>query len=916
MTPDDLPLLELFTRLRQAGLPLGMNEYQLVLQALESGFGLPDKAALARLCRTLWAKSAEDQLLFNYHFEQVMAEDREKLAPADPWLYEEAQPMPVQNALLEQLSAGWKQVPRRDRWGLIGMALFAVGTALWSTKPQCPYFTSSPPEVVEQDEAYSYRIVACKSSPADDLEITALVKHPWLNFESKGDGTAQLSAAKDDVGPVNYSQTSVWDFQGNQLSDFNHQLDISTTEFSPDGQWILTRTEEGTASLWDLQGNKKSDFVNSWYIQFSPDSRHLLTGLTANVAHLWDLQGNEITDFDGLNTIEQVSFTPDGQHILIRSGEGSVYLWDAQGNKITDLNNLGMIAAELLPQKKQILTLSTTGVVQFWDWQGQPVTGLDTIKNIQDIKLSPNQQHFLTYSTDEIVSVWNLQGVPKARRLEIDNPYWWWNTTFSPQGRYLSSLEGESSHVWDLEGNLLTDFDEQYIEEIAFSHNEQVIATRSFEGVVQLWNLQAQPVDDFKELNNIQKIIFTANDFLLTEGNDSAIVLWDLQGKQISRFDTPLNIETPQTRWDLNISPDAQFLTTVEKTRKVQLQVVDKNNPSKRDMQTFELVRDDDIDKFYEKLLQLLLRFSILSGALIALVLPVGYVLSRWWMSRGAKPAEFPPLPERENGSSTAMAELNKGLNDEVQVAQAIHQKADRNSERSLNSFSKNSEYFPMTSRQMQQSWRYLRRLVREGPPVELDVAATIRQVSCDGMLLQPILRARRVNRNELLLLVDQDGSMVPFHSLSERLAKTAISGGRLASTGIYYFHNCPSEYLYHDPYHQEAEAISDVLAEVHSEYTGVLIFSDAGAARGAFNQQRLDLTIDFLEQLRGQLRYVAWLNPMSRDRWDGTASEISKHVPMFELSHQGLNQAIDVLRGKSIPVSNAMSETTSAKRL
>jgi uncharacterized protein with von Willebrand factor type A (vWA) domain len=141
---------------------------------------------------------------------------------------------------------------------------------------------------------------------------------------------------------------------------------------------------------------------------------------------------------------------------------------------------------------------------------------------------------------------------------------------------------------------------------------------------------------------------------------------------------------------------------------------------------------------------------------------------------------------------------------------------------------------------------------------------------------------------------------MAPFHALSERLADTAIQGGQLANANIYYFHNCPSDYLYQDPYHQVAEPVNELLSQFHCDYTGVLIFSDAGAARGAFSQERLDLTAEFLDRLRQQLRYVAWLNPMPRDRWSGTtAGAIAQLVPMFELSRQGLLQAIDVLRGK-----------------
>ena len=41
----NLPLLDLFTRLREAGLPLGLQEYEWLLSALQAGFGLPNEAA-------------------------------------------------------------------------------------------------------------------------------------------------------------------------------------------------------------------------------------------------------------------------------------------------------------------------------------------------------------------------------------------------------------------------------------------------------------------------------------------------------------------------------------------------------------------------------------------------------------------------------------------------------------------------------------------------------------------------------------------------------------------------------------------------------------------------------------------------------------------------------------------------------
>jgi uncharacterized protein with von Willebrand factor type A (vWA) domain len=243
--------------------------------------------------------------------------------------------------------------------------------------------------------------------------------------------------------------------------------------------------------------------------------------------------------------------------------------------------------------------------------------------------------------------------------------------------------------------------------------------------------------------------------------------------------------------------------------------------------------------------------------------------------------------------------ELTLEMEDEVQVAKAVLQATSQWEQIAYNHFILTSEYFPVTRRQMKQAWRYLRRPVREGPQTEMDVEATVNQIGHQGILLEPVLVPRRVNRAELLLLIDQDGSMLPFHALSHRLAETALRGGRLGKANIYYFHNCPIDYLYHDPNHQQAESISPLVARL-SERTSLLIFSDAGAARGGFSEERLKMTKNFIDQFRQRVRYIAWLNPMPQKRWDGTtAGLVARLVPMFEVSRRGLQDAIDVLRGR-----------------
>src|SRR5260370_26251940 len=211
-------------------------------------------------------------------------------------------------------------------------------------------------------------------------------------------------------------------------------------------------------------------------------------------------------------------------------------------------------------------------------------------------------------------------------------------------------------------------------------------------------------------------------------------------------------------------------------------------------------------------------------------------------------PRSSPTLPYVKQ-ESAADSELTTRAEDEIGVAHAILQ-ASNTEEFFFNRYITSDEYFPLTRRQMKQSWRYLRCPVREGPPVELNVEATINEVGRTGMLLKPILEPRRTNHAELLLLIDQGASMVPFHMLSRRLQDTIFRGGHLEKVAIYYFHNCPTEYLYRDPEHNEFDRIEEILNNRYSQQAGVLIFSDAGAARGAVNNDRIELTNTFLDLL------------------------------------------------------------------
>lgn len=206
----------------------------------------------------------------------------------------------------------------------------------------------------------------------------------------------------------------------------------------------------------------------------------------------------------------------------------------------------------------------------------------------------------------------------------------------------------------------------------------------------------------------------------------------------------------------------------------------------------------------------------------------------------------------------------------------------------------------PIDKRDMAGIWRQLHLLQREGPPHELDIQGTIDSFSHIGFL-KPVLRSMRRNQAKMMLLIDQGGSMEPFSLFTAALVDSILRSGSFKQTSIFYFHDCPEDYIYMYPTLLGARPLEDILVE-HSHSGSVLIVSDAGAARGHYDRIRVRVTKDFLDKLSQYTYLCAWLNPVPEVRWVGTtARNIAQLLPMFQLDWEGLNDTVNALRGQAV---------------
>ncbi|MEM6503351.1 MAG: hypothetical protein AAF685_16140, partial [Cyanobacteria bacterium P01_C01_bin.89] len=169
----------------------------------------------------------------------------------------------------------------------------------------------------------------------------------------------------------------------NQLE--GHKSFVRSASFSPDGQTIVTASEDGTAKLWDREGNElqtltghKSSVRSA---SFSPDGQTIVTASSDRTAKLWDRDGNELQTLTGhKSSVWSASFSPDGRTIVTASEDGTAKLWDRDGNELQTLtgHKSRVRSASFSPDGRTIVTGSPDGTAKLWDRDGnelQTLTG-------------------------------------------------------------------------------------------------------------------------------------------------------------------------------------------------------------------------------------------------------------------------------------------------------------------------------------------------------------------------------------------------------------------------------------------------------------------------------------------------------------------------------------------------------------
>lgn len=215
--------------------------------------------------------------------------------------------------------------------------------------------------------------------------------------------------------------------------------------------------------------------------------------------------------------------------------------------------------------------------------------------------------------------------------------------------------------------------------------------------------------------------------------------------------------------------------------------------------------------------------------------------------------------------------------------------------------------------RSFQMAFRKLRQYSSrvDGQERVLDVDKTVDETCDNGGLLSLAYEKPRKNTVKVLLLIDSEGSMLPYSRLCNRLFQAVSRSNHFKDLKIYYFHNAIYDQLYTTPHCKLRDSVETtwVFNRLDADYK-VIFVGDAAMAPselyrpggnaiiGLFNRET---GMEWFQKFKKRFKKQIWLNPIEKSSWEyiygsRTIHDIGEVFPMFELTLDGLEKGIKKL--------------------
>ena len=331
-----------------------------------------------------------------------------------------------------------------------------------------------------------------------------------------------------------------------------HTGGILAIAFSPDGEKIVTASNDKTARIWDAKSGKElhalkghTEEVNS--ASFSPDGKKIVTASWDKTARIWDAEsGEELKQFSDYDkpasyfhmnplmmtlagwekpkSIRFASFSPDGKEIVVALNV-TARVWDSESGeerlqlrghiprvlgKVARLASYSLTSAHFSPDGGKIVTTGLVDGIRAWDAESGKELDLGNTSgsSVLFASFSPDGKKIVAASGDNIyfwdaeLGGWAVNVFSQHKYSLYENEKLDWargrvnSVNYSPDGKKLVVATESKENIFrivDAESGEELQKLEGHIDQVlyaAFSPDGKKVVTASQDKTARIWILE------------------------------------------------------------------------------------------------------------------------------------------------------------------------------------------------------------------------------------------------------------------------------------------------------------------------------------------------------------------------------------------------------------------------------------------